>query len=71
MNSRDAFGLGDDVTLLLANELLAPGSADEVVVMATAQQERYMCVLPKSPNSYGEEEVCEREREREREQMYR
>ena len=48
---------GDDVTRLLANELLAPGFTDEVVEMATAQQEKYTCVLPKSPTAEFEE-VC-------------
>lgn len=44
--------------ILLSNELLASGFTDEVVEMATAQQEKYTCVLPKAPTAGELQEVC-------------
>lgn len=47
----------EDVDQLLPNELLSSGYTDEVVAMATAQQEKYKCILPKS-HTTEEEQVC-------------
>ena len=47
----------EDVEQLLPNELLGSGYTDEVVAMATAQEEKYKCILPKS-HINEEDEVC-------------